>query len=362
MIVVDSHEDIAWNMLTFGRDYSRSVKETRRLEMGSPTVVHNGHSLLGWDEWIEGRVGIIFSSLFAVPVRRREGLWEKLCYADEQEAGRLYREQLDVYRQLAEEQEDKFILVRSLSDLDDVIQTWEDHEPKSPRIGLLLLMEGGDAIQNPSELEEWYERGVRIIGPAWTGTRFAGGTYEPGPLTDEGRELLEMMQECGLVLDLSHMAEEATLEVLDRFSGVLIASHSNVRALLPESDMPDRHLSDLVIDRIAEREGVIGIIPYNKFLLGRWRPGDPREWVTVDHVVAHIDYICQRVGDAWHVAIGSDFDGGFGLDKIPMGLDSIADLRLIGDALGTRGYTQDDIEAIMGKNWLAIVRKALPER
>jgi membrane dipeptidase len=106
---------------------------------------------------------------------------------------------------------------------------------------------------------------------------------------------------------------------------------------------------------------VIGIVPYNRFLLGHWRPGDPREWVTIEHVVAHIDYICQRVGDALHVGIGSDFDGGFGLDKIPIDLDSIADLRLIGDALGRRGYTQGDVEAIMGKNWLSILRKALPE-
>jgi membrane dipeptidase len=362
MIVVDGHEDIAWNMLAFGRDYTRSVQETRRLEMGSPTVVHNGHTLLGWDEWIRGRVGIIFSSLFAVPIRRREGLWERPCYADEHEAGRLYREQLDVYQRMVEDQQEKFTLIGTLSDLEAVLQSWEGEEPASPRIGLVILMEGGDAIRAPSELEEWFERGVRIIAPSWTGTRFAGGTHEPGPLTDDGRELLEAMADCGLVLDLSHMAEEAALEALDRYSGTLIASHSNVKVLLPESDRPDRHLSDLVIDRITERKGVIGIIPYNKFLLGGWRPGDPREWVTMEHIIAQIDYICQRVGDALHVAIGSDFDGGFGLDKIPIGLDSIADLRLIGDALGFRGYTQDDVDAIMGKNWLTKLRMALPEQ
>ena len=113
MIVVDAHEDIAWNMLTFGRDYTRSVEETRRLEAGSSTVTHNGHTLLGWDEWVRGRVAIIFSSIFAAPIRRREGLWEKICYADEQEAGRLYLEQLDIYERLVEDQEDKFTLVRS---------------------------------------------------------------------------------------------------------------------------------------------------------------------------------------------------------------------------------------------------------
>ncbi|OGO18232.1 MAG: hypothetical protein A2Z14_15750 [Chloroflexi bacterium RBG_16_48_8] len=360
-MVVDAHEDIAWNMLTYGRDYTRSVEETRRLEMGSPTIVHNGHTLLGWDEWVRGRVGIIFSSLFAVPVRRRKGLWERICYTDELQAGHLYREQLDLYQRLVEEHEEKFALVGSRSHLKDVLDSWECEEPASPKIGLVISMEGGDAIQAPSELDEWFERGVRIIGPSWTGTRFAGGTHEPGPLTDDGRQLLEAMADFGFVLDLSHMAEEAVLEALDRYSGVVIASHSNVGALLPESDRPDRHLSDVVIDCIAEREGVMGIVPYNRFLLGHWRPGDPREWVTLDHVVAHIDYICQRVGDALHVAIGSDFDGGFGLDKIPVGLDSVADLRLIGEALGTRGYSQEEVEAIMGKNWLTALRKGLPE-
>jgi membrane dipeptidase len=361
MIIVDAHEDIAWNMLTFGRDYTRSLQETRSIEMGSPTIVHNGHTLLGWDKWVEGRVGIIFATLFVTPVRRRKGLWESLYYTNEEEAGRLFREQLELYHRLVDEQEEKFTLIEDLSDLEHVLQTWESQEPTSPRIGLVILMEGAEGVRDPVELEAWYEKGVRIIGLSWTGTRYAGGTHEPGPLTDDGRELLEAMAENGMILDLSHMAEEAVLEALDRYPGVLIASHSNVGTLLEGSDRPDRHLSDLVIERIVERDGVIGIVPYNRFLLGSWRPGDPRHLVSIDHVVAHIDYICQMVGSAAHVAIGSDFDGGFGLDKVPHDLDSVADLGLIGEALGKRGYGQVDIEAIMGKNWVGILQKALPE-
>jgi membrane dipeptidase len=361
MIVVDGHEDIAWNILTYGRDYLRSVKETRELEMGSPTIAQNGHTLLGWDEWIRGRVGVIFSSLFATPMRRRKGPWETLCYTDEVHAGQLYRQQLDLYQRLVEEHNEKFALVNSRSHLKKVLGGWESEEPISPKIGLVISMEGGDAIQAPSELHEWYERGVRIIGPSWTRTRFAGGTYEPGPLTNEGRLLLEAMADFGFIFDLSHMTEEAAFEALDRYPGVVIASHSNVKVLLPESDQPERHLSNAIIDRIVEREGVIGIVPYNCFLLGHWRRGDPREWVNLDHVAAHIDYICQRVGDALHVAIGSDFDGGFGLDEIPIGLDSVADLRLIGEALKVRGYDQQNVEAIMGKNWLRALHRGLPE-
>jgi membrane dipeptidase len=361
MIIVDSHEDIAWNVLTLGRDYTRSVKETRQIEAGTPTIAFNGHTLLGWDAWTQGKVAIVFSTLFAAPIRKKKEALDRLCYSDVSEAYRLYSEQLDLYHRLVDEHEDKFQLVLSQADLEAVLTTWEGDSPPSPRLGFVILMEGAEAIRDPGELEEWFERGVRIIGPSWTGTRFAGGTDEPGPLTSAGRELLEAMADTGMILDLSHMAEEATLQALDQYEGVIIASHSNVRSLLPGVEKPDRQLTELAIDRIVERGGVIGIVPYNKFLLGEWRPGDPRELVTLDHVVAQIDHICQRVGTSANVGIGTDFDGGFGLDKVPAELDSIADLGLIGEALGTRGYRQEDVERILGINWLSILRRALPE-
>jgi membrane dipeptidase len=131
--------------------------------------------------------------------------------------------------------------------------------------------------------------------------------------------------------------------------------------LVPGVEKPDRQLTEQAIDRIAERGGVIGVVPYNKFLMGEWRPGDHRALVTMDHIVTQIDHICQRLGTSSHVGIGTDFDGGFGLDKIPAELDSIADLGLIGEALGTRGYSQEDVEGILGTNWLSILRQALPE-
>jgi membrane dipeptidase len=77
--------------------------------------------------------------------------------------------------------------------------------------------------------------------------------------------------------------------------------------------------------------------------------------------VRHIDYVCQLLGDAGHVGLGSDFDGGFGLDQIPAGLDSIADLRFIGEALERSGYQPADVDAILSGNWLRILRQGLPE-
>ncbi len=79
-------------------------------------------------------------------------------------------------------------------------------------------------------------------------------------------------------------------------------------------------------------------------------------------VAVCIDAICQQLGSARHVGIGSDFDGGFGLEKVPDGLDSIADIRLIGEALAPRGYTEGDIEALLAGNWIRVLERSLPEQ
>jgi membrane dipeptidase len=361
MLIVDGHEDIAWNMLTFGRDPNRSVAETRALEQDSEIPVHTGHALLGWPQWVEGRVAVVFATLFAAPFRRKVGPWEKMCYRDPDEARSLYLACLDAYRRLVERDGDRYQLLRSRRELAEVLATWAPDPPKSPRLGLVLLMEGGEAIQDPSQVEWWHTQGVRILGPAWTGNRYAGGTHEPGPLTADGQRLLQAMADVGMALDLSHMTEQGQRQALDAYPGVVLASHSNALALLPESPTPERHLTDAVIRNLAERNGVIGLVLYNPFLVGGWTPADGREGVTLDQVCAQVDHICQITGSASHVALGSDFDGGLGLHKIPAGLDSVADLRLIGDALAARGYAPFAVEAILGGNWLALLHRLVPE-
>jgi membrane dipeptidase len=358
MVIVDGHADLAWNMLSFGRDYTRSMREIRAQELASDTVEQVGQTLLGWNEWMEGRVALIFSTLFATPLRRKAGAWDVLCYAESEEATHLYREQLSATLRLTEDHPDQFRLVGDQQAMDGVLKTWEG---ETPIVGLVLLMEGADAVEDPASLATWFQAGVRILGPAWTATRYAGGTHEPGPLTAEGRDLLEAMADLGMILDISHLAEEAALEALDSYRGVLIASHSNARSLLSGCEAPDRHLSDQVIRRIAERGGVIGVVPYNPFLVAGWKRADGRARVTLDHVVSQVDHMCQLVGHARHVGIGSDFDGGHGLSKIPTGLDSVADLRLIGEALRMRGFSDKHIEAVNAGNWCRVLRSALPE-
>ncbi len=360
-LIVDAHEDIAYNILNFGRDYTRAAAETRRLEKesGSSVPQHNGETLLGWPDYQRGRVAVIFSTLFVTPLRRKSGDWEKTVYADFEQAHRMYRTQLDTYHRLADEAPDQFRMIASRSDLDVVLTLWADPKSENAPVGLVPLMEGAEGVRNPSELDEWWEWGVRVIGPAWAGNRFCGGTRDPGPLTEEGRLLLKAMANIGYTLDLSHMDEISARQALDLYDGPIIASHANAAALVPGYD-GNRLLQDDIIQGLLERDGIIGVVPFCKFLSNEWKFGDPRDGITLETVAAQVDRICQMAGDALHAGLGSDFDGGFGLAAAPAGVDTIADLQKLGPVLAAKGYNGEQIAAVLGNNWLRHLQANLP--
>ncbi|MDO9130329.1 MAG: membrane dipeptidase [Anaerolineales bacterium] len=358
-LLVDAHEDLAWNILALGRDYTRPADETRQHEKDTPAIQHNGNTLLGWPDYQRARAAVVFGTLFATPIRRRLGEWDTQAYSDFEQAHRLYRTQLEAYLSLTDRHADKFRLIHTADDLEDVLTAWADETETHP-VGLVILMEGAEGVRTPAELDEWWQLGVRIIGPAWAGTRFCGGTREPGALTEDGRALLKGMAEVGFTLDLSHMDELAARQSLDTYPGAIIASHANAAALIPEYS-GNRQLPDAIIKGIVEREGVIGVVPYCKFLNYGWKKGDARDGLSLETLAAHIDHICQMAGDARHVGLGSDFDGGFGLEAAPADVDTIADLQKLDPILAARGYNKVDIAAILGGNWLHHLGENLPE-
>ena len=360
-LIVDAHEDLAFNMLCFGRDYTLSAMETRKRERetGSETPLHNGEALLGWQEFQEGRVSIVFATLFVTPERLKEGSWEELTYDDFEQAHKFYRSELVLYHELVNRHPDKFRLVITQKDLKEVLAEWENPQRDGHPVGLVPLMEGAEGVRSPSELESWWEEGLRIIGPAWGGTRYCGGTREPGPLTEDGRDLLRSMSEIGFTLDISHMDILAARQALEFFPGHIIASHANAAALLPGYD-GNRLLPDDVIKALISREGIIGVVPYCLFLKAGWKRGDSREGITLDNLIAHVDHICQMAGNTRHVGLGSDFEGGFGLNAVPVGIETIADLQKIGKLLEMKGYNDEDVSAILGKNWLHHLEISLP--
>jgi membrane dipeptidase len=356
-IIVDAHEDIAYNTLNFGRNFINSVYRTRQLEANQP--ISQGTATVGLPEAILGRVAIMFGTLFASPAAHKMGD-EVTYYETPAQAYKQGIAQIDVYQRLAESEEanGRIQLIRTQGELASVLATWaegtnyEDH-----KLGLVILMEGADPILEPKQFEEWYERGVRIVGPAWGATRYSGGTGEPGPLTSLGRDLLEVLASFNAVLDVSHLSEEAFFEAVERYEGIIIASHTNARHFRDS----DRHLSDDMIRRLADRDGVIGAVAFNAFLQNGWAKTDPKFKTPLDRYIAAIDHVCQVTGSARHAGIGTDFDGGFGAEHIPAEIDTVADLHSIGPRLATYGYSEPDITAILGGNFLRILRAALPK-
>jgi membrane dipeptidase len=351
--IIDGHEDIAYNWLNLERYPGDSAHSSREQEAKTTIPTTVGTRTTGLPEWIAGRVAIIFATLFVIPIRfaRREWRSSNQTYSNTVEAYSCASQQLDKYYELAD-REAQISLVTTQNMLEEVIADWTQQE-HTRSIGLVILMEGADPIREPAEIEEWYARGLRIVGPSWAATRYAGGTHEPGPLTALGRVLLEEMARFNMILDLSHMSERAYFDVVDSYPGPIIASHSNPRRFLPT----DRGLSDKMILQLAQRGGVVGITLFNGFLKPDWQG---KSDVTVDLVVDAIDHVAQLTGSSEHVALGSDFDGGLGVESIPAGMDTVADLQLIGRALGDAGFEQIDIERIMYGNWLRILREGLP--
>jgi membrane dipeptidase len=377
--VVDAHLDLAYNALGWRRNYRRAARWNRQQEAGTLSARENGLCSTGLPDLVCGRVGVVFGTIFMEPSRRRMGD-SPISYRDEKEAHAHGMAQLDFYHRWAE-QEPHVRVIGSRKDLNEVLRRWgvAGSEPKAPSpfaglnipglnteppfephtVGIVPLMEGADPVLEPKELERWAERGLRIVGPAWTGTRYAGGTHEPGGFTKLGRELLDMIASLGLILDVSHLAQQALYEALEHFEGGpgrLIASHSNPQHIMPT----DRHLPDEAIELIAQRGGVIGIVLFNKFLKKGWGAGSKKREVSLDDVVRAIDHVCQITGSADHVGIGSDFDGGFGSEAAPRELDTSRDLHKIGDELLQRGFGEANVEKVMSGNWVRILRDALP--
>lgn len=392
-IIIDAHEDLAYNMLAFGRDYRRSVAETRRVEEDTEIPSRNGHTLLGWPEYQRGQVAVVFATIFISPGRYQAGDWETQSYNDFDQAEHLYRAQFEVYQRLTGDHPDMFRLVRTRKDLADVLKRWEARPAVFPRagrksagasgreievesadaaveelvsetftnpVGLVLSLEGAEGLAHPEMLEEFWELGLRLVGPVWAGTRLFGGMLEPGDMTREGQELLEVMADLGYTLDVAHMNDRSVLHAIDVYPGPVIASHANARALL-RGETNERHLSDRAIRTLVERDGVIGVVPFNRFLKSEWTSSDGRERMHLEDLVAHIDHICQIAGDSLHVGLGTDFDGGFGWSAVPAEIDDISDMQKLVPVLAARGYEPEDIVRILGGNWRRHLERTLPE-
>jgi membrane dipeptidase len=315
-IIVDGHQDIAMALM-----------EDEHWDFSAPAT--NGHAL-SLPDAKRGGIGLILGTIFAT-----RGYWKGVT------PSAAATRQMACYDSLLKAHASDLFRVESRGDL----KLCQIGGP----IGLLHLMEGADPIRSPRDVKRWVDRGVRVVGPAWnTGNRYCGGWSDAEALSEDGRALIGQLREHRAIVDVSHLKPQAFEEVFGLDDDLIVASHSNAHAIHPHR----RNLTDEQIRRIAARDGLVGIVLFNPFL-GRGR-------VDLDTVLAHIEHMVDLVGPD-HVGFGSDLDGGFPPSRAPEGIDSVADLRRIGDALSGRGYGTAAVEKILGGNWIRVLRRTLPE-
>ena len=355
MLIIDAHLDLSWNALQWNRDLRESVytirgKETRMSGKG------RAQNTVALPELRRGRVALSFATLLA---RSTGQAAEHIDFGSPAQAYGIAQGQLAYYRAL--EADGHIRIIADAPTLRAHFADWEGWEAadadehNTPPLGFVISMEGADPIREPAQLEAWWAAGLRLLGPTHYGYgRYAGGTGTEAGLSELGEPLLREMARLGMLLDLTHFSDQAFWQALEIYDGPVLASHNNCRALVPHQ----RQFSDAQIQLIIERDGVIGAAFDIWMLKPGFIRGSANTDVYIDHVVDHIDHICQLAGNSAHAAIGTDLDGGFGREQSPCDLDTIVDLQQLPPKLDARGYSQDDIENIMHKNWLRLLYSA----
>ncbi len=350
MIIVDALQNIAPNALQLERDYASWAWLQRRAQtdrQAPPATTSLRDNLLG-------RVALVFGSIQVWDESARgRPAWARYASRGQDDAQRIARWQLDHYQRLADDNQ-QIRLVLSWQDLDEVLVSWRAKDDIGGRLqGIVPLLQGATPVSEPKQIEEWLEYGVRIVAPAWDSNRYVTSVDDAGDFTLLGYELLEALAGYHALLDIARLPERPAATAIERYDGALIASHSSPRHMVDHANC----LSDALIRQLCQRDGVMGIMLYNRYLRRDWHPSDPKRRVRLRHWVDAVDYVCQLVGSAAHVGLGSDIDGGYAYGSLPAEVDSSCDLWLLRDALSERGFSDEEAEAILGGNMLRKLRE-----
>ena len=293
-------------------------------------------------------------------------------------------DQIAAVRALAEKHPETWQLATSAADVRRAVQ--------NGKIAALMGLEGGYAIDEKLEnVQRYYDLGVRYMSPAWTvSTSWAGSSGDEigstRGLNDFGKSVVREMNRLGMMVDVSHVSDKTFWDIVNTSNKPVIATHSACRAI---ADVP-RNLTDDMIRALAQTGGVVNVIFYPEHIEPGWselkkkvdaeiapmvqqasaaEPGDAvhkklardrvrqREYarrlppVYVSRIVDHIDHIVKLVG-VDHVGIGSDFDG---VQSTAADLSTVADLPNLTRELLKRGYSESDVDKILGGNMLRVM-------
>jgi len=354
--LIDGHLDLSMNAMEWNRDLRISISELNRREEGMLDKPDRGKATVTFEELRKGNIGLVVATQIARFVKPGSSLpgWFSPEQAWAQTQG-----QLAWYK--AMEADGHLRMIRTKVELDSHISEWTHNQSDNSvkPIGYILSLEGADSIVDLSYVEKAYSYGLRAIGPAHYGPgRYANGTDSSGKLNSHGIDLLQEMDNLKMILDATHLNDDAFWDAINRYKGPVWASHNNCRIFVDHN----RQFSDEMIKALIDRDAVIGVALDAWMMVPNWVRGKSTPIDTncnMEIMANNIDHICQVAGNTEHVAVGSDLDGAFGREQCPYNLHTIADIQKVFPILKNRGYTEDDIQRIANGNWLRFMRNSL---
>lgn len=356
MFTIDAHLDLSMNAMEWNRDLRQPVFAIREREKGLTDKPDRAKGTVAFPELRKGSIGLVVATQIARYVAPGNPLpgWHSA-----EQAWAQTQAQLAWYK--AMEDCGEMIMIKNIEALEKHLAWWMNDEPDDVKpIGYILSLEGADSIVTIDYLHRAYENGLRAVGPAHYGAgRYANGTDATGKLNHHGKELLKEMGRLNMILDATHLCDDAFWDAINIFHGHIWASHHNCRVLVDHN----RQFSDEQLKALIERGAVIGTALDAWMIVPGWirQQSTPEQMnCNLEKAVNHLDHICQLAGNTLHVGIGSDLDGAFGKEQCPYDLETIADLQKVPSILTGRGYSSTDIENIMHGNWLRFLRNALP--
>lgn len=331
--IIDGHIDLAWNYIALGRRFEDSIN-IKHCNDREETVKVEGKATVGFPEIERANIRIIFATIW---VESDKSLYPSIGpkYTTTSGAVDFANQQYQYYMSLCNDNDFTFVTTRE--EFESVIYS------QSYKFGIVPIIEGADFIHDKAGLNYWIDNGIKIIAPVWQKNHIGGCTELGGGLTVFGRELVMCMSEKKIVIDISHMSDETVCSTFDCSNGIIINSHTCCRHFIDS----ERLISDWQIQQIHKRNGVIGLMTWKQKL-------KQETFVDINDFIDHVCYIADLTGSIQNVGIGSSMDGGYGVECLPIGMDSIESLNLLQDKMIKRGFSERDIKAILYENWLRV--------
>ncbi|GAA4804115.1 dipeptidase [Olivibacter ginsenosidimutans] len=348
-VVIDLHNDVLSESVMRGKNIAKSIRGGRT---DLPRLKSGGVDVQFFSVWCDGKKKHPFA------------------YANQE---------IDALYQLIKENSDKMLLATTVEEIKRGIA---EH-----KLVAMIGVEGGHMLaDNLANIDSLYRRGVRYVTLTWNNsTHWASSAADESRhkikqkgLSDFGRQVIQRMNQLGMIVDLSHVGEQTFYDVLKICKKPVLVSHSDAYGLNPHY----RNLKDQQIKAVAQNGGVIGVNFYSDFLDPNYRkkiaslyaqyvskadtiplsvdkkfdklPAQAKQALRppLALVIDHIDYLVKMAGID-HVGIGADFDG---MESTPIGLDDVQDYPKLTEALLNRGYAPKDIRKILGENVLRVIQ------